>query len=190
MSAGGTPGNVKLGPGRLWYAPIGTTEPLDCSTVLPVAWTAVGYTENGTEIVTSITSSDIEVAEEVDPIDNIQTKRTTVLNVEMAESTKRRLLLAIGGSIGAASFDDTIPFEFPDVDTILGVMMVWESAVNGAPDATNRRWLMRLAKPTGTITTVRRKAPAKSSITASFACVKQAGGARAVKVFPNSSGQV
>lgn len=189
MAAGGTPGNVKLGPGRLWYAPIGTAEPTDGSTVLPAAWLAVGYTENGTEIATSVSAEDIEVAEEIDPIDNIQTKRTTVLNVEMVESTKRRLLLAIAGSVGAASFDDTIPFELPDVDQIQGVMMIWESTLS-TPDATNRRWLFRLCKPNGTITTVRRKAPAKSSISASFSCVKSSAGLRAIKIFPNSSGQV
>jgi hypothetical protein len=189
MAAGGTPGNVKLGPGRLWYAPLGTAEPTDASTVLPIAWLPIGYTENGTEIVTTVTAEDIEVAEEFDPIDNIQTKRVTVLNVEMAESTKRNLLLAIAGGSGAAATNDGIAFEFPDADQITGVMMVWESTLS-TPDSTNRRWLLRTAKPNGTITTVRRKAPAKSSITASFTCVKSAAGLRAVKVFPNALGQV
>ena len=73
MAAGGTPGNVKLGAGRLYYAPLGTTEPTNCSTALPSAWIAVGYTENGTSIDTAITSEDIEVAEELDPIDNVNT---------------------------------------------------------------------------------------------------------------------
>lgn len=186
MAAGGTPANIKLGPGRLYYAPLGTTEPASCSAALPSAWKSIGYTENGTEIAITVTAEDIDVAEELESVDNVQTKRTVVVNVEMAESTKRRLLLAVGA--GAAPSDDAATFELPDPTAVVGVMLVWDAM--DTPDATNRRWLFRSAKPSGTITTVRRKAPAKSTITASFTCVKPDATNGALKVFPNSTGQV
>jgi hypothetical protein len=104
----------------------------------------------------------------------------------MAETTKRRLVLALGG--GAAANDDSTPFEMPDIDAIVGVMFVWDS--DETASATNRRVLIRNAKPTGTITQARRKAPTKQLITAQFSCSRSSAGAAALRWFPNASGQV
>lgn len=186
MAAGGTPGNVDLGPGRLYYAPLGTTEPTSCSATLPSAWIAVGYTEDGTEIQTDITSEAIEVAEELDPIGFEQTRRLTRLTVQIAEMTKKRLALALGA--GAGETDDSATFEFPDSGDIVGVMFVWDS--DETPSATNRRWLFRKATPSGTVSTARRKAPQKALIPVTFDCAKPDTSTKAVKVFPNSSGQI
>lgn len=186
MAAGGTPGNVRLGAGRLYYAPLGTAEPTNCSTALPSAWIAVGYTESGTEIATALTAEGIFVAEELDEIDNVQTGRTTTLALEMAESTKKRLALALGA--GAGYTDDSTPFELPEIDAIVGVQFVWDSL--DVPTALNRRVLVRNAKPSGTITQARRKAPQKQLITATFSCTKNAAGLAALRYFPNSLGQV
>lgn len=186
MAAGGTPGNVKLGAGRLYYAPLGTAEPTNCSTALPSAWLSVGYTEAGTEIATAITSEGIFVAEELDEIDNVGTQRVTTLTLEMAETTKKRLVLALGG--GASSADDSTPFEMPEISAIVGVMFVWDS--DETASATNRRVLIRNAKPSGTISQARRKAPAKQTIPATFNCTKSTAGAAALRWFPNASGQV
>lgn len=187
MAAGGNPQKVKLGPGRLSYAPLGTAEPASATALLPSAWQPIGYTENGTEIQLALTSEDIDVAEEPDPIDSVNTKRTTVLNVEMAESTKRRLLLALGNPTAA---DDSTPFEFPDLDTIVGAMYVWDSTLADTPAADNIRWLFRKGKGSGTITSVRRKAPAKRTITTQINCVKPDATNRSVKVFPGPNGEV
>lgn len=186
MAASGTPGNVDLGPGRLYYAPLGTSEPTSCSAALPSAWIAVGYTEDGTAVDTEITSEAIEVAEELDPIRFEQTRRMTKLALQMAEMTKKRLALALGA--GAGETDDAATFEFPDAGDIVGVMFVWDS--NETPDATNRRWLFRQCTPSGTVSTARRKAPQKALIPVTFDCAKPATGTKAVKVFPNASGQV
>lgn len=186
MAAGGTPGNVDLGPGRLYYAPLGTTEPTTCSAALPSAWIAVGYTEDGTEVQTNITSEAIEVAEELDPIAFEQTRRQTQLGIQMAEATKKRLALALGA--GAGETDDSDTFEFPDSGDVVGVMFVWDS--EETPSATNRRWLFRKCTPSGTVTTARRKAPQKALIPVTFDCAKPDASTKAVKVFPNASGQI
>lgn len=186
MAAGGTPGNVDLGPGRLYYAPLGTAEPTNCSTALPSAWTALGYTDQGTEFTFEITSEAVEVAEEVDPTSFEQTARRTRFNVAMAEMTKKRLALALGN--GAEDTDDSTAFEPPDPDDITGVMFVWDKL--DSPDATNRRWLFRNCTPSGTINTARRKAPQKALITVTFDCAKTVGGDAPFKVFPSSTGQV
>ena len=186
MAAGGTPGNVDLGPGRLYYAPLGTAEPASCSAALPSAWIAVGYTEDGTEVQTDITSEAIEVAEELDPIAYEQTRRTTKLTMSMAETTKSRLALALGA--GAATVNDATAFEFPDAGTTVAVMFVWDS--EETPSATNRRWIFRKCTPSGTVSTARRKAPQKALIPVTFDCAKPDSTTKSVKVFPNASGQI
>jgi hypothetical protein len=188
MAAGGNPNNVTLGPGRLYYAPLGTTEPTSASAPLPSAWHVIGYTENGTSFDNAITSEDVEVAEELEPIANVQTKRTAAVVVEMAESLKSKLLLAVGG--GAATTDDGTAFEFPDPDAIVGVMLVWDSDLGDVPTATNRRWVFRKAMPSGTVTRQNRKAPQKRTISATFNCVKPDLTNKAIKIFPNASGQI
>lgn len=188
MAAGGNPGNVQLGPGRLYYAPIGTAEPTSASALLPSAnWQSVGYTESGTTFTTAYTDEDIFVAEEFDPVANQVTGRTQTVGVEMAEATKRRLLLALGG--GATAADDNTPFEFPDASAIVPVMLVWDSDL-GTPTAANVRYLFRKCTPSGTITRNNNKAPNKRTFQATFKAVKPDAVNQAVKVFPNASGQV
>lgn len=186
MAAGGTPGNVDLGAGRLYYAPLGTTEPTSCSAAPDAAWIAVGYTEDGSTIETDITSEAIEVAEELDPVLFEQTRRRTKVGFQMAEPTKKRLALALGA--GAGQTDNAASFEFPDAGDITAVMLMWDS--EETPSATNRRWIFRKCTPSGTQTMANRKAPNKRLIPVMFDCAKPDASTKAVKVFPNSSGQV
>jgi hypothetical protein len=186
MAAGGTPGNVALGPGRLYVAPLGTAEPTNCSAALPSAWVAIGYTEDGSSVDVEVTSEAIEVAEELDPIRFSQTRRMTKLSLAMAEATKKRLALALGS--GAALADDAASYTFPDPSAIVGVMFVWDS--DEVPSATNRRWVFRQCTPSGTTSIARKKAPAKSTIPVTFDCAKPSPTTAPVIVFPNSSGQI
>ena len=187
MAAGGTPSNIDLGPGRLYYAPLGTAEPANCSSALPSAWIPVGYTEDGTSFTVNITSDSIEVAEEIDPVLFVQSKRTTQFQVNMAESTKKRLALALGA--GAGQTDDSTPFEWPDASTVVsGVMFVWDYM--DTPDATNKRWLVRQATPSGTVAIARKKSPAKTLIGVTFDCAKPSSTTKSIKVFPSSTGLI
>lgn len=186
MSAGGTSGNIHLGPGRLYYAPLGTAEPTNASSTLPGTWKVVGYTEDGTTVEANITTEGIEVAEEIDPIAFRQTKRETKVNLAMAEMVVSKLALAMGA--GAARTDDAAVFSFPDPASIVGVMLVWDSEETAG--ATNRRWLFPAVFPSGTISISRKKAPAKATIPVTFMAAIPSGGTTPVKVFPNTSGQV
>jgi hypothetical protein len=186
MAAGGTKANVDLGPGRLYYAPLGTAEPTSASAPLPSAWQAVGYTEDGTAIATDITSEMVEVAEELDPIRYVQTRRASQLTVQMAEATVKRLALALGA--GATVTDDGTSFEFPAPGAIVGVMFVWDR--DETPSATNRRWIMRQATPSGSIEISNRKAPQKRLIPVTFDLSLPDGATSPVKVFPNPSGLI
>jgi hypothetical protein len=171
MAAGGTPGNVTLGPGRLYMAPVGTTEPTLASTALPSAWLSVGYTEEGTAFSVEISAEAVEVAEELDPLRWVNTRRVASLAIAMAETTKRNLYLALGG--GAGGTNTAGPLALPTPGAEVAVMLVWD--FEDTPTATNTRWLFRQAKPSGTIELANRKAPQKRLIAVTFNLEKPTG---------------
>lgn len=185
MAAGGNADHVELGPGRLWVAPLGTTEPTSASAALPSAWVAIGYTEDGSAYAADITSEPVEVAEELDPIKYENTRRLNRLTFQMAETTARNLVLALGG--GASQANDGSSVEPPDPGSEVAVMIVWDSEENAG--ASNVRWLYRQAKPSGTIEIGHRKAPAKSLIPVTFNLEKPAT-LKPWKVFPNAAGDI
>jgi hypothetical protein len=187
MAAGGTASNVTLGPGRLYYAPVGTAEPASASSAVPSAWLPVGYTEEGTEFSAEITSEAIEVAEEFDPIAYRATSRRTSITFQMVEATISKLALALGA--GATRVDNAVTFEFPDPSAVVDVMFLWDSDETPTTNQ-NRRWLFRQARPSGTVSLANRKAPAKRGLPITFDCAKPSSAASAVKVYPNASGQV
>jgi hypothetical protein len=147
----------------------------------------VGYTEEGTTVETEITTEAVEVAEELDPILYVMTRRMTRLNVEMAEMAVSRLALAMGA--GASRADDATNFEFPIPSAIVGVMLVWDSEEVPTVN-TNRRWIFRSVVPNGTISISRHKAPDKATIPAQFQCQLPSGQTSPVRIFPNASGLV
>ena len=187
MAAGGTTANVQLGPGRLWYAPIGTTEPTSASAALPSAWQAIGYTEEGSEVSIDLTVDEIEVAEEQDPILYVNSKRTTALTLELAETTRKRLALLLGW--GALEADSASALEPPDSGNEIGVMLVWDSEETAAANPLNTRWIFRSAKPSGTISIARKKSPDKSTMPVEF-MIEKPSNAKPFKIFPNSSGLI
>ena len=185
MAAGGTSSNIELGAGRIYYAPLGTTEPTNCSTAIPSAWQSVGYTEAGSTITFAYTTEDIEVAEELYPVLTSQTKAEGTLKFEMAEPTRKRLAVAFGA--GAAYVDNAASFEPPALGTQVSVMMVWDAM--DTPDATNVRWVFRKCFPSGSIELKNQKAPAKKLIPVEMKLLKP-DSAQPFIVFPNSSGLI
>jgi hypothetical protein len=187
MAAGGTTANVQLGPGRLYMAAIGTTEPASASAALPSAWQAVGYTEDGTTFHVEITAEPIEVAEELDPILYVNTRRTNQLSVNMAEVTRRNLALALASGIVV---NDATSFEPVNPGSEVKIMIVWDSNEDptaGSPG--NRRWLFRQCSASGTIEMKRTKAPNKALLPVTMN-VEKPSGLAPFKVFPNSTGLV
>ena len=187
MAAGGTSENVLVGVGRLWMAPIGTTEPTSASAAMPSAWIPIGYTDQGHEYTTDITQEPVEVAEEVDPIRYEITRRISSVTFEMAEATRMRLAAAWGH--GAAEADSAASLETPTAGSEVGVMLVWDSEDTAAGNDENVRWIYRQAKPSGSLTIQHRKSPQKKLIPVTFNLEKPTG-LESVKVFPNASGHI
>lgn len=185
MAAGGNPENIALGAGRIYVADVATAEPVSASAVLPSAWRPIGYTEDGTTITTELTNEEIEVAEEYDPVLYVMTKRKIMLSIQMAEATRRNLVLALGGV--AAALNDASSYEPPDPGQEEGFKVVWDSEEVPGPE--NIRWVFRKCKISGSIEMQRNKAPNKALIPVEVNVEKPAGQAPFI-VFPNANGLI
>ena len=177
----GTPAAVKVGPGLVYVAPIGTTEPTTVSGALPSAWIPVGYTESGSTFTSNVTYEDIEVAEELDPIRTTATKRVTTFKLDMAEINAQNWSIAFnGGTIGTPT-GGYVTFEPPDLGTEQRLMLVWSS------DDAQERLLCRRVLQVGTIETARQKAPNKSLIPAEFRLEIPTDGSAVFKMWEPSA---
>lgn len=169
---------IAIGPGSLYVADIGTTDPTSATATLPSAWRAVGYTEEGNTFTYEITTEDVEVAEEFDPVRIDTTKRSGTVAFSMAEMTRANLALAL--NLGASAVNDTTAIEPPAPNTELRVKIVLDT-FGGS------RWLFRRCIQSGSLEIGRKKSPDKSLIPVEFKLEKPTG-LQPFKVFPAASG--
>ena len=159
------PANVRLGPGTLYVAPLGSTEPTDLSGDWDNAWVGVGYTDAGSTISFNASFEDVFVAEELDPILTLQTERRGEVSFAAAEITAQNLQLALnGGTITTPA--GLVVFEPPDVGDYTHVMIGWEA------DDGLERWIFRKMLSVGSASLARQKAPNKATIQITFRSVK------------------
>lgn len=179
MAAGGTPTNVKVGPGRLWFAPVGTTEPVDLSTAPDAAWVPVGYTNEGSSFSASINTEGVEVAEEIDMISYEVTGREMTVEFAMAEVTAGNVSKAFnGGTITTGT--GIVTFEPPEPGDEVRVAILWESQDG------EERWVFRKALQSGDVNIQRQKAPNKATIPVSFRLEKPNGATPFKAIFADA----
>lgn len=167
----GDPLAVRVGPGWLHIAPLDSDEPTDLTAVWPVAWTPLGYTDEGSNFVFESTFEDIVVAEELDPVEIVQTARTATVNFALAEVTAANMQRAFNGGEVTTTLG-VVTFEPPDSsETPTPVMLGWESA-DGL-----ERWVFRRCLQVGNVDIARRRAPDKATLPMSFRCTKPADAA-------------
>lgn len=168
----GNPLAVRKGPGILKAAPIGTAVPTDLATAWNVAWVDLGYTDEGSEFVFNQTFEDVMVAEELEPIDVIQTVRQTLLRFALSELSAANMQRAQNG--GTITGTTTLSFEPPGVGAYTPIMLGWEDLAA----TTKERWVFRRCIQQGSFTIPRRKGAVKSSLTGlEFSAVKPSGAA-------------
>lgn len=159
-----TPAAVQVGPGVLYVAPIGTTEPTTGSGSLPSAWIGLGYTDQGSEFSFARTSENIEVAEELSPVRIIVTGEVDTVTFALAEMTAKNLAVAFNGGTISSPSAGFVEFEPPALGAEERLMLLWQSAAN------DERWLFRRVLQTGTLAIPRRKGSAKAVIPCTFTC--------------------
>lgn len=173
------PNAVRVGPGKLYIAPLSSTEPTDLATPWDHAWTLIGYTDAGPEFVMGATFEDVRVAEELDPVATFQTERSLRVNFDAAEITARNLQIAMnGGDINVGGTVTT--FEPPATGEYTYVMLGWEA------DDHLERWCFRKCLNVAESTIPRRRAPDKAVIPMGFqVSVPSAGAAAWIAILDN-----
>lgn len=162
------PDAVRVGPGRLLIAALGSTEPSDLTTPWDVAWVELGYTDAGSTFTFNNTFEDVVVEEEYDPIRTLQTARLITLEFAAAQLTADNLTTAFNGGDVSTS-EGMVTFEPPDAGDYTQVMIGWEA------DDGLERWGFRQCTQIGSIAIARRKAPAKATIPMQFRATKPTG---------------
>lgn len=179
---------VVFGPGTLYWAPIGTSEPTSASAALPSAWTEIGYTEDGSEFQYEITNEGVEVAEEFDPIKYGTTARRGSVSFQMAELTRQHLALALNAVTEASAGDSGDSFEPNAVGSEERLMLVWDK--DATANGEKVRWIFRKCFQGDPITTAHRKAPQKALLPVTFRLEVPSDGSETFIVYPDANGLV
>ena len=151
------PSAVKVGPGVLYFAEIGSPEPTSGSSAYDVTWTPLGYTDAGHTFTAEYQTGDIDVAETLDPIFVGDTGRTFTIAFSLAQTTARSLTLAHGGGTSVSSTGYVV-WNPPVLGGRRSFMLAWDALDN------SERILWRNCAMTGSIAIPRQKAPNKTLI--------------------------
>lgn len=168
----GDPKKVRVGPGTLYIAPVGSTEPTDLTAAWAAAWVELGYTEAGSTFSFENTFEDVPVAEEMDPVAILQTARNISVSFAAAEMTAANLETALNGgtlTVTGVAGSEIVTFEPPAAGDFTYVALGWQST-DGL-----ERWVFRKGIQTGTVDIARQKAPNKALIPMNFRFVKPSG---------------
>lgn len=172
----GDPTKIRVGPGILKIAPVGSTEPVDLTTAWAAAWVDLGYTEEGHAFSASPSFEPVEVAEEIDPIRYEPTGREMSVEFAAAEMTALNLSRAMnGGTVTTGT--GIVTYEPPSPGAEVRVALGWESLDK------KERWIWRRCLQTGDVEIARRKAPDKATIPMSFMLEIVAGGVKPFKAI-------
>jgi hypothetical protein len=178
---------VLVGVGALYRAPVGSTVPNHFAAP-PSPWVHVGYTDGGVTLEYDTEQQDIEVDQELDPIDTIVTRRNATLATTLAQMNAENLQLAYGGGTITPVDPDSIPasgdeydqFTPPEVGEDDKVMLLLDGV-----DEEDRpvRLIIREAKREGGSTINFRKAE-KASVSVTFRALKPAATDDPTPIFP------
>jgi hypothetical protein len=172
---------VRFGkPGKLFIAPLGTTEPITVTAAWPAGWVPMGYTDEGSAFNYEVSTDNVEVAEELDVLARVTTGRDASVEFALAEITYRNLTIAFNGGIVVG--DATAwSFEPPDLGNETRVMLGWDALpVVGSNDL---RMVFRQCLQGGSLGLENRKGATKSTIGANFQLEKPASGAKLLKIM-------
>lgn len=165
---------VLIGTGTLYIAPEGTAFPADPSVAPDVAWVDVGYSEEGWSFNVDRTIEDVEVAEEMEPIDVQQTKRDVRIVGASAQASIENFKLAMGGGTIATAAGPPATKTY----TPSGVEVLDRKALlfrGKAPSGKVRDTKVPHAISVAAVEMASKKAPDKTLLAMEWRIIKQAG---------------
>jgi hypothetical protein len=173
----GQSGALSLGVGRLWVASLGTTLPTDLATSLDAAFSAIGYTEEGSEFSYEMSSDPVEVAESLDPVFYRTTGRNGTVTFAMAENTVRNLTLAFNGGTLTRTTSGAVAYEPPEPGSEVRKILVFDS------EDGEERWVFPQVFQGGSVSMARRKGADKVTIPVEFRLEKPVLGGAPFKAY-------
>jgi hypothetical protein len=168
---GADPTALKIGPGYLYMAPLGSDEPDDLATAWDAAWVPLGYTEEGHEFSINPSFDEIPVAEELTPLDYLETARELSVSFQIVQITAANMQAALnGGDITTAA--GLITYEPPNPGEYTPRMLGWQK------EDASERIVWRRCIQVGSVGLARRKAPTKTTINCDFRVTVPADGGK------------
>ena len=171
--------NVKIGPGTLYAAPLGTTEPTAVTGAWPATWYALGFTDQGSTFSFGPAVSPVEVEELFWPVEQAITGYSGKLSFVLAETTRQNLAFALNAGIGSAidatsqgtNVDGSLWQEPPAPGAEVRLMLGWDSIPEAGTTSTDpfARFILRQTIQTGMVTRLARKGNNKSMYACEFA---------------------
>lgn len=184
---------VKVGPGTLYVAQLGSIEPTSISGAWPSAWHQLGYTDAGSVFAYSTTFSDITVEEELWPVDSEASAAAGSMTFALAEQTANNLLIALNAgtlddrvSAATGTFTDGVWVEPVSLGAEKKVMIGWDSLDYNQAGSAFGRIVARQCVQGGDLQITHRKAPNKSTYACVFNFQKPTGAQPFRAFFPTS----
>lgn len=175
------PAAVRFGkPGALYIAQLGTTEPTTAVAAWPTGWVPLGYTSEGSTFNYSLSTDNVEVAEELDILARVTTGRDASVEFALAELTKKNLSIAFNGGLIVGN-DTAWSFEPPSLGSEVRVMIGWDASPTVASN--DLRVIFRKCLQAGSLGLENRKGAQKSTITSNFQLEKPDGGLPILKIM-------
>lgn len=169
---------LALGPGYLYYAPLGSTVPANTvsggvfTDTWPVAWKPIGITKEGHEFSVEPDTDNVEVAEYLDVLQYVSTGREIGMNFEIARVTASLMKIALnGGSIltTGAGADQLNEYSPPEIGEEVRIMLGWEAT------SFKERLVIHKAFQQGETTTGRKKGADNATLPVEFRCERIQG---------------
>lgn len=169
---------VLVGTGTLYVAPTGTAFPADPSVTPAGTWVDIGYSEEGWSFNAEVNVEEVEVAEEIDPIDLLATAREVHFVGQAAQASLENLKTALGGgtiatAVGPPATKSYVPAGTGTLTQSALLFRGKAPTVGGV--AKTRDVQMAYSVPVGAVELAAKKAPDKQLIGCDFRLVKVTG---------------
>lgn len=187
--------HVEVGPGTLYAAPLGTTEPTSVTGAWPAAWTQLGFTAGGTTFTLAPKWAAIEVEEEIWPVRQVPTGADATMDFMLAETTAQNLMISLNNGLGTTQDsaatgvnpDGSIWVEPPAFGSEVVIMLGWDALGEGSAQGLNPfgRTIFRQCLQTGSLKIERAKGTKLASYSCTFSAIKPPGATQPFRfLFP------
>ena len=186
---------IPVGPGTLYVAPLGTTEPTSVTGAWPAAWVEIGYTDKGNDFSWKPTFQPVEVDEELWPVRQVPSTYEGSVAFSMAEITLQNAQIALNAGVGSTLDASTTGSdglgtswqEAPAPGAEVHVMVGWDAATEGAVPVGNApylgRQIYRECVQTGEIKSTFQKGNQKRLFTVTFSFIKPSTGLQPFRIL-------